>query len=161
MIAATHEKINLLQHPTFDLLSPQFSPDNRWIALHVRNSELTRRLVIVPFRKDLPPKESEWIPVTDGQGLDREPQWSPDGRMLYFLSDRDGFRCIWAQRLEPESKRALGAMFAIRHFHSARRSLNVFVNSGMAGPSVAADKIVFGLGDRSGNIWMTKLEEQK
>ena len=39
------------------------------------------------------------------------PIWSPDGNLLYFLSERDGFRCIWGQKLDPASKRPLGAPF--------------------------------------------------
>ena len=29
------------------------------------------------------------------------PCFSPDGSLLYFLSERDGHRCIWARKLDP------------------------------------------------------------
>jgi hypothetical protein len=76
--------------------------------------------------------------------------------MLYFVSDQDGFRCLWAQRLEPSTKHPAGPAFAVYHFHHARLSLTgVGLTPAAAGPSVAKDKIVFALGELTGNVWMT------
>ena len=43
------------------------------------------------------------VPVTT-----KKPFWSPDGNLLYFLSSRDGFLCLWAQWLDPSTKHPLG-----------------------------------------------------
>lgn len=32
-----------------------------------------------------------------------------------FFSDLEGFRCIWAQRLDPATKQPEGPAFAVRH----------------------------------------------
>jgi len=32
-------------------------------------------------------------------GNEDQPRWSTSGRLLYFISARDGSQCIWAQRL--------------------------------------------------------------
>jgi hypothetical protein len=61
--------------------------------------------------------------------------WSPDGALLYFLSEREGFRCILAQRLDPATKRLLGEAFPVRHFHTARRSLMTIGDPGTMGMS--------------------------
>ncbi|MBI3470618.1 MAG: PD40 domain-containing protein [Candidatus Solibacter usitatus] len=151
--------VEVLKHPSYSLLSPKFSPDARWLVLHVRNSELTRRIFVVPFRPGAPPPESEWIPVTDGLALDRDPQWSPDGGLIYWLSDRDGFRCIAARRIDPAAKRPVGEMFWVAHFHSARRSMMPFSNTGATAPAIAPGKMIFALGERTGNIWLTKIEK--
>jgi hypothetical protein len=45
-----------------------------------------------------------------------------DGKVIFFSSIRDGFRCIWAQRLGA-NLRPLGAAFAVYHSHERRRSL--------------------------------------
>jgi hypothetical protein len=104
---------------------------------------------------ETPAPEESWIPITDGKGLDREAAWSPDGNLLYFLSDRDGFRCIWAQRLQPATKRPVGEPSAVLHFHHARRSLRAVGNNvGAIGLSVAKGRLVFALGDVTGNIWL-------
>jgi hypothetical protein len=80
--------------------------------------------------------------------------------MLYFLSDRDGFRCIWAQRLDRATRRPAGAAFAVEHLHAARRSLTFGVNLevGSIGLSLAADKLFFSLPERTGNVWIAQLE---
>ena len=37
------------------------------------------------------------FPVTDGSTWDDKPNFSFDDKLIFFTSDRDGFRCIWAQ----------------------------------------------------------------
>ena len=44
-------------------------------------------------------RQAEWIAITDGRNNDDKPQFSPDGNTVYFTSTRDGYLCIWAQRL--------------------------------------------------------------
>lgn len=54
----------------------------------------------------LPVPREGWIQASEGGlGFQRQGCWAPDANLVYFLSDRDGFRCIWAQRLEPGAKR--------------------------------------------------------
>jgi eukaryotic-like serine/threonine-protein kinase len=55
--------------------------------------------------------EKAW-PVTDGTAEDRRPLWSPDGRILYFLSHREGAMDLWAQRLD-ENAHPTGAPHAL------------------------------------------------
>src|SRR5262249_12895572 len=90
--------------------------------------------------------QNEWVPITDGKQLDREPRWSPDGNLLYFLADRDGTRGIFGQRLDPMTKHPIEGPFEVMMFRSARRSMMHFKDSGQSSPAVARDKIVFPLG---------------
>lgn len=43
--------------------------------------------------------DGEATPITDGRMNDHSPSWSPDGRALYFVSNRGGSRDLWRQRL--------------------------------------------------------------
>jgi Tol biopolymer transport system component/DNA-binding winged helix-turn-helix (wHTH) protein len=153
----TGRKTQILRHPQYNLYQSFFSPDGQWITFLEQTGPEHRRLYIVRFRDEAAIPESGWIPVTDGQFSDDKPRFSPDGKLLYFTSDRDGFMCLWAQRLEPATKRPSGAPFPVRHFHSARLS--------MAGVllqwhdiSVARDRIVLNLAELTGNIWMAQPE---
>jgi hypothetical protein len=75
--------------------------------------------------------------------------------MLYFLSDRDGFRCLWAQRLEPATKRPLGEPFAVEHFHRARLSMTRLTNrSDAIGVAVGRGRVVLAVGEMTGNLWL-------
>jgi len=117
------------------------------------------RIFIAPVRGAGLVPETEWLAITDGR-WDDKPRWSPDGNILYFVSEQDGFRCIWANRLDPATKRPSAAPFPIFHAHEARRSL-MNLGWGDLQISVARDKIVFNLSERTGNIWTMKLEGRK
>ena len=67
-------------------------------------------IFILPVR-DHSVTQQDLIAVTDGSGYDIVPEFSPNGNVLYFFSQRDGARCLWAQRLDPGSKRPAGAPF--------------------------------------------------
>ena len=121
----------------------------------------TQAVFVAPVRPGRPPAESEWIAITDGSQWDRRPDWSPGGNLLYFTSERDGFRCIWAQRLHPATKRPQGSPFAVHHVHKARHSLFNVDTVGQLGLSVARDKIVFATSEITGNIWMMEPASEK
>ncbi len=108
---------------------------------------------IAPFREGTHDDPDQWIPITDGQALDDKPRWSPNGNLIYMTSDRDGFTCLWAQPLDPETKRPNGPALAIRHFHQFQNSLGA-VQINMREIGVARDKIVMPLAELSGNIWL-------
>jgi Tol biopolymer transport system component/tRNA A-37 threonylcarbamoyl transferase component Bud32 len=150
----------LLRHPTASLYAAQFSPDGMWIAFGALFRPGDERLFIVPYRNGAPPQdEPQWIAVTSGPALDNKPRWSPDGRLLYFTSDRDRFYCVWAQRLDPVTKQPAGASFPILHLHGSERS---FAKSGSITLeiSVSRDKLLFHLEEARGNIWMTQLASE-
>ncbi|MCC6537041.1 MAG: serine/threonine-protein kinase [Bryobacterales bacterium] len=153
---STGQRTPLLRRGS-DIYSPRFSPDDAWIAFHAQTSAPGRMIYVAPFRGAREIAESDWIPITSGQQADREPYWSPDGRLIYFLSDRDGYRCIWAQPVDAATRRPSGDSRPVQHFHRARSSLtNVNWATGLVGFSVARDRLVFALGEVTGNLWMWK-----
>jgi Tol biopolymer transport system component len=144
-----------LRHPKLSLHQPQLSPDGHWVAFQASLAAERGRIFIARFRKESPPGEEEWIAVTDGEFLETTPLWSPDGNRLYFGSNRDDSQCIWSAPLDPVSKRPLGEPEALAHFHrSAQRMGNVGMTR--RGMSVARDRIVFPLVERTGNIWVLR-----
>jgi Tol biopolymer transport system component len=156
---ATGKVGNYLQSSQFSLFHATLTQDGRWItfvALDGQASPLRLEVLIAPFQRDAPPKESDWIRVVSDQHWNDKPRWSPDGNRIYFVSDRDGFTCLWTQPLEPETKRAVGPPLPLYHIHQVRRSI-LNVGYGLMDISVAPDKIVFNLGEITGNIWMRQL----
>jgi hypothetical protein len=83
--------------------------------------------------------------------------WEWYGNLIYSVSDRDGFSCIWAQRLDGVTKLPIGAPFAVFHAHNARISL---ANTGEAYLSIGRDKMLFTMAERTGNIWMAEWKER-
>ncbi|MGH9656972.1 MAG: TolB family protein, partial [Bryobacteraceae bacterium] len=72
----------------------------RWFLFIAKPDDSRTTLYVAPFRGGETIPEREWIVIEDERTLDK-PRWSPDGRLIYFSSERDGFRCIWARRIDP------------------------------------------------------------
>ena len=127
-----------------------FSHDGRWVVFtsaprtEFNSDPALSRVFIAPFRKALVPR-SEWIPVT-GNNLDFYPHFSENDKSIYFESHRDGFRCIWAQRLMP-GKQPDGKPHAI--YHSHERSRPVSWKLGVGPRAIVFDRMELG-----GNIWL-------
>jgi len=141
----------LVQSSDSALFSPSVSPDGRWMALVVRTPPNDHRVTVVPLRNGIAAPKVAWIPVTESGPWVNKPRWAPSGNLLYYVSDRDGFVCIWASRLDPATKQPLGEPKAVVHFHVGRNSLDNVYGLEL---SVTDDKLVFNLGESSGNIWL-------
>jgi serine/threonine protein kinase len=123
------------------------SPDDRWISFMAIKQE-RMQVFIAPLHSNRPTPESEWVLVTDRSKQEDQPRWSPGGKLLYFVSARDGSNCIWAQRLDPVSKRPVGEAFAVYHFHDNQRIFDGYTS--------AHDRIVFARGEQTGSIWLAE-----
>jgi Tol biopolymer transport system component len=86
--------------------------------------------------------------------MDREPRWSPDGKLIYFLSDRDGFRCVWAQPVDLTRRAVRGSPFPAYHAHSARITLDLGADTGPNGLAIAPGKMIVTMAENTGNIWL-------
>jgi DNA-binding winged helix-turn-helix (wHTH) protein/Tol biopolymer transport system component len=138
-----------------------FSWDDRWVVFKKVLDQLKSQIMIAPVRGGVAGKEAEWIAVTDGQYDDDKPQFSPDGNTVYFLSAaRDGYLCIWSQRLDPVTKRPVGVPIGYEHFHSlAQRERSPYSHVLWSSDlTVARDKMMVNLPQFGGEIWMTQIE---
>jgi eukaryotic-like serine/threonine-protein kinase len=146
--AGSGQKTEFLSHPKMPVHDVRLSPDQRWAAFHtpLRNSVLR----IAPVRDGRAAGEAEWTTVIDRNLDNRRPWWSPDGNLLYFFSNLDGFTCIYAQRLTA-AKRNQGEPVPVYHFHDGRLRPNV---SAFLGPAFLPDSIVLSIPERSSSIWL-------
>ena len=145
----------LIRNPKLALYPESFSPDGSWVAFQARpvDNDSNRTIYIANSADG---QVGSWIQITDGNHMDREVKWSPDGGMLYFLSERDGFRCIWAERLDPKTKHPSGEPFPVYHFHHSQQSLTSLGSPGKVGLSVTTDGLLFSLAETTGNIWLAR-----
>lgn len=128
-------------------LMARFSPDRRWISY------------VSPTRQG-EAMEGFLAPV-DGSGrtirICQEVwtlslHWAPDGNAVYFWSTRDGFRCLYKQPLDPESKVPQGPPIAILHRHGVQS----YPWSGGT-LAVGSARLAMTLTDELGNIWKVEL----
>ena len=140
----------------------RISPDGRWMACVAYPRGDSSQIFISPMKHSGGRlkfvDEQNWIAATQADAKNSLAAWSPDGLTLYYVSDRDGFRCIWGQRLDSETKRPVGEPFAVYHSHNARLSLSNVGHIWANGLSAATDRVVFSQGERKGAIWMADIE---
>ena len=152
------KRYEVLRHPKYNLHRGQFSPDGNWLAFHCPKDDRHSPIYVTPLHDGkASAAESDWIEISDAEGTDKQPWWSPDGNLLYFFSDRDGFRCFWARRLDPVTKKGVGDAFGMYHFHTARRSLVPL--AGYVGPALGKGKLVFAMMELRGNVWLGQLPD--
>jgi len=150
----TRQTSELISHSTYNIHGVELSPDGNWVAFHLPRP-VSEPVKIAPVRAGKAAAEEEWITVTTATGINRRPWWSPDGNLLYFLSSRDNYQCIWAQPLNAATKRPRGEPIEVYPFHEARRSLSILQGANF-GPAVVGGRIVFSLAEQSGNIWLAE-----
>jgi|GEM_PF-1625619 len=151
-------KTVLVRSESSPLLSPRFSPDGRWIAFHALVNPDLRQVFAQAISGTSSASERAWVPISSGLILDRGAQWSPDGNLLYYMSERGGRRNIYGQLLDPKTKHPRGEPFVVYGNRATQRSL-LNVPRGLAEMVVLADRIVFTMGEYTGNIYEAQLAD--
>ena len=136
---------------------PHLSPDGRWLAF--RAGLQPQQVMVAPVRAGSPPPRSEWAAVTPEERDVRPCGWSPSGRVLYFFSSRDGFRCLYAQTFDVRLGRPEGAVKVVRHLHNIRPAEGggaSIVSTG-TGNAVSRDQLLLDYPVTTVNIWTLRL----
>ena len=99
---ATGEKRRLTKEGQ-DAAQPSWSPHGHRVAFWGLRSGGQRDLWTVPSSGEGTP-----VSLTEDADLDWNPVWSPDGRYLYFASDRGGTLGVWRLPVDESSGHASG-----------------------------------------------------
>ena len=86
-----------------DAAQPAWSPDGTRIAYWGRTGSSGTADIWT-----MPAGGGEPVVVTDEPSLDWNPVWAPDGRALYFASDRGGSMNLWRVSIDPRTGAATG-----------------------------------------------------
>jgi hypothetical protein len=149
----------LLRKDKVSIYQPNFSNDGKWLVFLARYGPEKARLHVAPFRGLRPVDEAEWAPITSDDWNPDTPRWSPDDRIVYFTAEPDGYRCIYGQRVNRQTKAPEGAAFAVYHSHNARRSL-LNAQLGLLEISVGRNGIAFLMGEITSNAWLATLPQK-
>jgi hypothetical protein len=87
------------------------------------------------------------------------PLWSEKGDQLYYLSDRDGRFCVWAQRLDSETKALKGPPYALQHLHQQAASAAML--GGTMFVAGSRDRLFIPEWTLSSNIWTARLTSSR
>lgn len=136
----------LVSRPDCDFWQEKFSPDGKWIAFEAVCDDP------IGFRSAIylvPSEGGKWTRVTEGKQWDDKPRWSPDGRSIFFVSNRDGYLNVLGV---PVSGQRIGDVFEVTHFKDPGRHIPNLIP--MIGFSVAANRLMVTISRRSGNLWI-------
>jgi hypothetical protein len=128
-----------------NLYAAKNSPDGRWISFIAR-PDVTRSTVFIS-----PAAGGPWIGVTEGRYFEDKPRWSPDGRALYFLSNRTGFWNLWGRRFDPDAGRPVGGPFQVSQFDTSAQMIRNLANLQIA---ITGDRLILPITQSSGVIWV-------
>ncbi len=135
-------------NPEYNLWQPRFSPDGRWIVFEAvsRTGAGFNTIYVVPA------SGGDWIRITEGKHTVHKPRWAPDGKTIYFLSDRGGFFNVWGRRFDLDQGAPLGEPFQVTAFQSPSRM--VYESMGSNSISLSNDRLVLPITEVTGNLWM-------
>ena len=86
-----------------DAVQPSWSPNGHRIAYWgLRPGGGQRDIWTIPAQGGEP------LPIMNDQALDWSPSWSPDGKYLYFASDRSGSMNFWRVPIDEKTGRTAG-----------------------------------------------------
>jgi Tol biopolymer transport system component len=156
MNLSSKKRTVLLRHPTFNLsqADARLSPDGRWIAFPVPFAPHRSRLAVARVSGTVIENEREWTYLMPETMNSFQPEWSPSGRWLYFLSDQTGRLAVWALRLSAEMKPQAEAR-SILDFPGVRLTI-AEMRPRDIGLAVAEDKLALAVTEYSGTIWIVR-----
>jgi Tol biopolymer transport system component/DNA-binding winged helix-turn-helix (wHTH) protein len=133
-----------------NLWQSRFSPDGHWIVFEAEeNKPIGHKsaIYVTPSAGDGP-----WTLITEGKHWDDKPRWSPDGRIIYFVSERGGFFNVWGIHFDPVNGRAEGEPFQVTTFDNPR--LMVAEVMPTVGLTLTQDQLIVTVSQVSGSIWV-------
>jgi eukaryotic-like serine/threonine-protein kinase len=100
---STGEKRQLTDPKTGDAVQPAWSPAGVRIAYWGKHKGGQRDIWTIPALAGGAP-----VQVTDDAAFDWNPVWSPDGKFLYFASDRGGSMNLWRVPIDEQTGQVTG-----------------------------------------------------
>ncbi|MBS1794619.1 MAG: PD40 domain-containing protein [Acidobacteria bacterium] len=138
----------IASHPDYNLWQGRFSPDGRWISFNAYKAAdgAASTIYVVPA------SGGSWIPITEGKYWNDKPRWSPDGRTIYFVSNRTGFFNVWKVRFDPSSGKPLDQPTRVTDFESPTQMIMPYIVP--MEMVLTREKLILPMMETSGGIWI-------
>jgi len=171
---STGAQTPVLTGPRGKVLDARLSPDDRWLAFVVAAPDRPIETYVARVG-DPSSSQDSWLRIPIGRSYadvwwftrpptfrrvrNLSPLWDAGGDLLYYVSDRDGHDCIWAQWLDPRTKQPKGEPYLLRHLH--RTAISAATLGGPVFLAGAADRLFFPEWTNSSNLWTAKIDPGK
>jgi eukaryotic-like serine/threonine-protein kinase len=142
----------LMETPGLELIDTSLSPGGRWLAFTLPRQDMKAHLYLSAAGPQ-PTRQDNWIQIAEDPIYVGGPAWSPDGSLLYYASHRDGFLCVWAQRIASDGTPE-GSPIGVYHSHGNSPSAMML---GGAEIAVTRDRLYMLLAEAKGSLWSVAL----
>jgi len=134
--------------PTRNLFNQRFSPDQRWISFlaHDLSHDPTSTVYVISTAG------GAWRPITESVWFDDKPRWAPDGRVLFFVSNRTGVPNVWGRRFDSAAGIPIGEPFPVTFFRSAQFQLTP--RTVQMDIAVTTTHLLLPMSESRSDIWM-------
>ncbi len=139
----------VIDRPRVHIWQPQLAPDGRWLAFVPTTAGRTVHVAVARM-ESIP--IAEWTPLTPTLPNSDKPRWAPDGRTLYFLTNRSGFYNLAGIRFDPDQGIAVGAPFDVTNFNSPSLTITPFM--ARAEIAISDHRAVLPMTSSTGSIWL-------
>ncbi len=138
----------LTEDPKYNFWNARFSPDERWICFNATSTP-TNRVSVLGV---VPSSGGPWSQLTEERWADK-PRWSPDGKIIYFVSNRKtAFFNIYGIHFNPSTGKPVGKIFHVTRYESP--GFMVSTDVGAMGFSLNEDRLVLPIMQITGSVWM-------
>jgi Tol biopolymer transport system component len=138
----------IASNPEYNLWQGRFSPDGRWISFNAFSATDPSVSTVYVISAS----GGEWIKLTEGRYWDDKSRWSPDGKAIYFVSNRTGFFNVWKVRIDPASGKPLDQPTRVTDFESSTQM--IMPNIIQLEMALTSDRIILPMMETSGGIWV-------
>jgi Tol biopolymer transport system component len=138
----------IVSDPAYSIWQGRFSPDGRWVLFNAQG----RKDPGISILGVVPATGGKWIPLTDSTLWADKPRWSPDGKTIYFISNREGaFFDVWGIEFDPARGAAVGQEFRVTRYNNPGRMI---IGQGSSELGVGATRLVLPIMETTGSIWV-------
>jgi len=154
---ATAATTTVLTKKDYSLGEATWSPTSQYLLFTATRDGVTKQIFAVRFPQSAQMPVGAWIPVTAKTEFSDWPRWSGDGKTIFYVSRRDSFSCLWANRFDPESGHVIGTPFPVFHYHNPRFSPSVVAESSF-NLSGSGDQIYLNIGEINTSVWVGRMK---
>ena len=142
-------RADLARLPDYLIFQGRFSPDGRWIVFNAQSlkSVGTSVLGVIPAAGG-----HKWTPLTETSLWADKPRWSPDGRTIYFISNRNSaFFDVWGLEFDPARGASVGDEFRVTRNETPGRTV---AGAGASELGVSSTRLAVPIVEAKGSIWV-------
>jgi Tol biopolymer transport system component len=145
-------RATLVSDSQWSVTSARYSPDGRWVAFAYGTAFRDEKgIAVAPASGQV--ERAAWRSIAEGFEEIGNPQWSADGRFVYFTSSHtDRWLNVWRVQIASSTGSQIGSPSKVTAFDSAR----FFLLSRTYYPTIAVgpDRLVLPMNSQQSAVWM-------